>query len=495
QPTKFRRIEVEKSFNINSLERDLGLWKQIAYIKVGPYQYIISKYPKSREKHQQSFQSSWFKLFPSWLEYSLSKDATFCLPCYLFHTPNVLLDLMHSLPMDFEIGKKFEHFTSQQVLENRLQLKASIDAIRWLAFQDCAFRGHDESKASQRVGNFRELLIEALNKAPQNALYTYLRIQKEILQVLSVKIKKTIHEEIGDAKFCIIIDETRDEFVNKNGYVKERFFGLVHDEILFVLSQHNLDIQSIRGQGYDSAIGVLCKRTDKLKVAHAENIAHLLAIDELQSGKRLNHIGTLQRPANMRRSSHLKSVSSMMNMFGVICELQSQDILNAMHLDDLITKVISFCKLVNIYVPNLNALYVTRRGRARHQQDEITIEHHYRIDIFNAVINSQLQELNNKFNNHIVELLSFSSVLDPKEMRASFKTDDICKMVEKIYPQGFVEYEMVQLRFEIYSLVYRATTLIFTLPVSTVTTERSFSIKDELLFDCLLLYIKKEIAK
>ncbi|XP_043810981.1 uncharacterized protein LOC122723268 [Manihot esculenta] len=365
-------------------------------------------------------------------------------------------------------------------------------------------------------------------------------------------------------------------FVNKNRYVKERFFSLVHvkgtialtlkDEIPFVLSQHNLDIQSIRGQGYDSAIaaskkvisihnfftklnsiinivGVLCKRTDQLKIAHAENIAHLLAIDELQSGKRLNQIGILQRSANMRWSSHLKSVSSIMNMFGVICEvllhiiddgvtsaqhgeadLQSQDILNAMHLvlltksliqklrdegwDDLITKVISFCKLVNIYAPNLNAFYVARRERARYQQDEITIEYHYRIDIFNAVINSQLQELNNKFNYHIVELLSLSSVLDPKEMHASFKTNDICKMVEKFYPQDFVEYEMVQLRvqfehfdhvrqlfefgalstisdlcqwlmktrkFEIYPLLYRVATLIFTLPVFTVTTERSFS--------------------
>ncbi|GAV66423.1 DUF4371 domain-containing protein, partial [Cephalotus follicularis] len=29
------------------------------------------------------FQVSWFKLF-TWLEYSPSKDATYCFPCYLF---------------------------------------------------------------------------------------------------------------------------------------------------------------------------------------------------------------------------------------------------------------------------------------------------------------------------------------------------------------------------------------------------------------------------
>ena len=86
--------------------------------------------------------------------------------------------------------------------------------------------------------------------------------------------KKAIRDEIGDAKFCIIVDEARDEsmneqltivlrFVEKNGFVQERFFGLVHVSdtvaltlqkgIYFVLSQHKQDIQNIRKQGYDGA--------------------------------------------------------------------------------------------------------------------------------------------------------------------------------------------------------------------------------------------------
>lgn len=82
---------------VNSLKREPGLRPPIwdypvdkrdeirrAYIKAGPYQIILSKYPKSKEKHPRSFQSSWFKLFPSWLEYSPEKDVAFCLPCYLF---------------------------------------------------------------------------------------------------------------------------------------------------------------------------------------------------------------------------------------------------------------------------------------------------------------------------------------------------------------------------------------------------------------------------
>ena len=86
--------------------------------------------------------------------------------------------------------------------------------------------------------------------------------------------KKAIREEIGDAKFCILVDEARDEsmkeqmavvlrYVNTNGFVRERFFGIVHivdttavtlkNEIYYLFSNYCLDIQNIQGQGYDSA--------------------------------------------------------------------------------------------------------------------------------------------------------------------------------------------------------------------------------------------------
>ena len=48
--------------------------------------------------------------------------------------------------------------TSQQLLENRLRLKTSIIAVKWLAKQACAFRGHDESVNSRNRGNFIELI-------------------------------------------------------------------------------------------------------------------------------------------------------------------------------------------------------------------------------------------------------------------------------------------------------------------------------------------------
>jgi hypothetical protein len=52
-------------------------------------------------------------------------------------------------------------------------------------------------------------------------------------------VQKLIREEIGTSKFCIMVDEARDEskkeqmaivirFVNKEGLIKERFLDLVH---------------------------------------------------------------------------------------------------------------------------------------------------------------------------------------------------------------------------------------------------------------------------
>ena len=48
--------------------------------------------------------------------------------------------------------------TSEGKLNNQLQLKTSIDSIRYLASQGCAFRGHDEGPDSKNRGNFLELV-------------------------------------------------------------------------------------------------------------------------------------------------------------------------------------------------------------------------------------------------------------------------------------------------------------------------------------------------
>ena len=136
----------------------------------------------------------------------------------------------------------------EKIKRNRLRLKVSIAAVKWLTFQVCAFRGHDESAQSKNKGNFLEMvdLLAEFNpeiakvvggNAPYNAKYTSPEIQKELLGMFASKIRKHIRNEIGDSKFSILVDETCDvakreqmalilRFVDKDGILQERFFDL-----------------------------------------------------------------------------------------------------------------------------------------------------------------------------------------------------------------------------------------------------------------------------
>ena len=183
------------------------------------------------------------------------------------------------------IDKVMNVQSSEQILNNRLWVKTSIDTVRWLTFQGCPFRGHDETLQSKNRGNFLEMIrILAsyndkvaqivLENAPKSGKYNSPTIQKEILHVIASKVRSKIHEDIGDSKFCIIVDESRDDskreqlalvlrFVDNDGFIQECFFDLSHvkdtatltlkNEIYALLSRHCLDIQNIRGQGYDGA--------------------------------------------------------------------------------------------------------------------------------------------------------------------------------------------------------------------------------------------------
>ncbi|KAK8363395.1 hypothetical protein V6Z11_A03G161900 [Gossypium hirsutum] len=485
-----------------------------AYIKAGPYQPILSEYPASNSKnHPRYFQPSWFKQF-SWLECSPSKDVVFCLPCFLFnsnptsrfgstafthngfsnwkkvhngcncafltHTgkdPNSLhnnaqrayVDLMNQAQ---HIEVSLDRKTTQQISANRLRLKTSIDVVRWLSFQWCAFRGHDESSGSKNRGNFLELLSllasydekvkDVLKNAPQNASYTSSTIQKEILQIYANRVHNVIHEEIGDRKFSIIVDEARDDF----------------------------DIQNIRGQGYDGASNMrgefnglqalilnYCRYAYYVHCfTHRLQLALVAAAREVvevhQFFKDLSDIVNIVSASSKRHDELQKAQAaeiSRLEVLGItdkLCQAlqrRSQDILNAMSLvlttkdliqklrddgwNELLKNVISFCESSELDFPNMNAQYIV--GRSHNKKEDVTVEHHYRVDIFFATIDTHLQKLKSRFNENVVELLTLTIALDPKEFFKLFDIDKICILVNKFYPEYFSQQEKERLPYEL----------------------------------------------
>ena len=128
-----------------------------------------------------------------------------------------------------------------------MRLKTSIYAVRWCAFQAIAFRGYNERPDSINKGNFLEMLEaicsfnndvkELFHIAPKHASYTSPIIQKEILNIISTRVRRMIYDENDGGKFCLLVYEARDEsnieqmsivlrFINKDGVIMECFFGL-----------------------------------------------------------------------------------------------------------------------------------------------------------------------------------------------------------------------------------------------------------------------------
>ena len=115
----------------------------------------------------------------------------------------------------------------------------------------------------------------------------------------------------------------------------------------------------------------------------------------------------------------------------------------------LLTTVLSFCEKHCIDVLDMNAYYVARRDQACNQQDNVTIEYHYRVNIFYTAIDSQLQELNHRFNEDTMKLLRLS-LIEPREALKSFRSTDLCLLVKNFNPQDFIDYDKQVLENEFY---------------------------------------------
>jgi hypothetical protein len=61
------------------------------------------------------------------------------------------------------------------------------------------------------------------------------------------------------------------------------------------------------------------KHHDELHDAQMVELAHLLAIDDIEGGQGANQICSMKRPSETRWGSHLGSVSSLMDLFNPVC--------------------------------------------------------------------------------------------------------------------------------------------------------------------------------
>ncbi|XP_019056423.1 PREDICTED: zinc finger MYM-type protein 1-like [Tarenaya hassleriana] len=200
---------------------------------------------------------------------------------------------------------------------------------------------------------------------------------------------------------------------------------------------------------------------------------------------------------------------------------KDQDILNAISLvkstkrqlqqqrdvgwDLLLDNVSSFCEKHDIEIINMEEDYMDSR-RLR-KKSSISNLYHYQIDCFYTVMDFQLREFNDRFDEVNSELLICMATLGPVDSFREFNIPNLVKLAG-FYPDDFSFTEQISLRHELsiyfdnlmeddrfsnlvnlgdlarlmvetkkhlsYPLVYRLLKLALILPVATATVERCF---------------------
>ncbi|KAH9657510.1 TTF-type domain-containing protein [Citrus sinensis] len=249
----------------------------------------------------------------------------------------------------------------------------------------------------------------------------------------------------------------------------------------------------------------------------------------------------------------MKNILGYANELSRALQRKDQDILNAVKLvevykhnlqklrdsgwDSLFGQVSTFCSKHGIDVLDMDDLFLIP-GRSRHKAREITNLHRYRVELFYVVLDMQLQELNNRFNESNTELLICLACLCPNDLFAAFDKEKLLRLAE-FYPKAFSAIDLIALEMQlnvyimdlrssaefselkgigelartmvktkkdkVYPLVYQLVTLALILPVATATVERVFSamnfvknrlrnrMSDQWLNDNLLVYIEKDV--
>ncbi|KAK1373233.1 TTF-type domain-containing protein [Heracleum sosnowskyi] len=245
-----------------------------AYLTKGPCQPQLVKFPTTDfSGRSRSFNYSWYKFkdFHKWLEYSESKDAAFCLYCYLFNIEFGDNRYKH----DTFVGQGFRNLKKRYRLEKhagdhnsshskcmkacedllkrkqhvdimtagistqakanyRIRLNATIECVRMLLMQALAFRGHDELETSNNQGNFLAVLKflckhneeanrVSLKNAPENNILISPTIQKDVCNCASFLTTRAIIEDINDGFFSLLVDEARDSAIKEQMVVGLRY--------------------------------------------------------------------------------------------------------------------------------------------------------------------------------------------------------------------------------------------------------------------------------
>ncbi|CAN0857776.1 hypothetical protein LINGRAHAP2_LOCUS6922 [Linum grandiflorum] len=98
-------------------------------------------------------------------------------------------------------------------------------------------------------------------------------------------------------------------------------------------------------------------------------------------------------------------------------------------------EVIEFCAQESIEVPDMDDLYV-RRGKSKRISGRVTCLHHFQVEVFYSVIDMQMQEIDNRFDEVSCQLLLSMACLSPQHSFVAFDKEKLM-LLATFYPGEF----------------------------------------------------------
>ncbi|XP_060210506.1 uncharacterized protein LOC132637434 [Lycium barbarum] len=306
-----------------------------------------------------------------------------------------------------------------------------------------------------------------------------------------------------------------------------------------------------------NVVGGSFKRMDELRESQAEKVQEALDMGEVETSKGLNQELGLARAADTRWGSHYKSFKNFISMFGSITDVLDTIVVDSECVEDSCkaTGYLRVCQTFEIaFILHLmrDILAITNEINESLQKKEQYIENAMLLvkvakkrfqDLREEgwIIDWQLQEFNDRFNEERTDLLIGVACLNPVDSFSSFDINKILRMVE-LYPDDFGEDIMVTLKNQLetyivdvrdvderfsnlkglgdlskelvkakkhlnYPFVFRLVKFALLLPVATATVERAFSamklikselrnrMDDDFMSGCMVPYVEKNIFK
>ncbi|XP_074293060.1 uncharacterized protein LOC141619964 [Silene latifolia] len=362
------------------------------------------------------FNAKWFDKHENWLEYSKKKDALFCLPCYLFKpdcvrggdafvgegfsywnkkqmlsehvgevnsTHNLAVERYENLKDEKNsIQNVFHEFSEQDKKDYKTRLEASIICCRYLLRMGLPFRGHDESDV------FRELRGIRIAAAISNG---------------DIETEKGLNQEHG---------------IKRPGDTRwgSHYRSLVNlqESFIDVLDFIYNDVTNPSQKKNACGLMAFLRSFDFIFILH-------FMVDVLGITNRLS-VAFQREDQDMGNAMHLVNV----------CKQRLQAMREGdTEWDDLLEKVHQVCYNCDVEVVDMNDIYVSPGRPKRRAVQNINL-HHYRIDVFCAVIDLQLQELNDRFDKVKTELLLFIACLSPKDNFHAFNLSKLQEMATSI---------------------------------------------------------------